>query len=102
MTKFLLKQGFSQSKSDYSLFTKVSKGLYTFILVYVEDLLITGDDTQSIVQIKAKLHEAFTIRDLGLARYFLGIKIARSSTSIFLNQGKYIVDILTDCNAPNS
>ena len=45
LTKFLLKQGFSQSKSDYSRFTKVSEGLCIFILVYIDDLLITRDDT---------------------------------------------------------
>jgi len=89
-------QGFCPSKSDYSLFTKVSEGHFTFILVYVDDLLITGDNVHSITEIKAKLHEAFTIKDLGLARYFLGIEIGRSSTGTFLNQRKYIMDILTD------
>jgi len=59
LTKLLLSQGFYQSKSDYSLFFKVSQGLCTFILVYVDDLLITGDDVSSITQIKAKLHEDF-------------------------------------------
>jgi len=96
LTKFLLKQGFCQSKSDYSLFSKVSQGLCTFILVYVDDLLITGDDVLTITQLKARLHEAFTIKDLGLARYFLGIEIARSTTGTFMNQRKYILDILAD------
>ena len=96
LTKFLLQQGFLQSKSDYSLFTKASAGHFTFILVYVDDLLIAGDDDHSIAAIKAKLHEAFTIKDLGHARYFLGIEIARSHTGTFVNQRKYIMDILTD------
>ena len=65
LTKFLLSQGFCQSKSDYSLFTKVSQGLFTSVLVYVDDLLIAGDDVHSITQLKVKLHEAFTIKDLG-------------------------------------
>ena len=64
--------------------------------MYVDDLLITGDDDQSITQIKASLHTAFTIKDLGLARYFLGIEIAKSNSGIFLNQRKYILDILVD------
>ena len=74
LTKFLLQQGFSQSKSDYSLFTKVFKGRFTFILVYVDDLLITGDDDQSIAHVKAKLHEAFTIKDLGMLATSLELK----------------------------
>ena len=67
LTKFLLKHGFRQSKSDYSLFTHVSQGCSIFILVYVDDLLIIGDDAQSIAHIKQALHETFTIKDLGLA-----------------------------------
>jgi len=96
LTKFLSKNGFRQSKSDYSLFTKTSKGLCTFILVYVNDLLIAGDDINNIIEIKALLHQAYTINDLGLARYFLGVEIARSSSGTFLNQRKYILDILSD------
>jgi len=87
LTKFLIQQGFTQFKNDYSLFTKVSKGLCTFILVYVDDLLITGDDAQSIAHIKASLHTTSTIKNLGLARYFCGIKMARSSSRIFLTKG---------------
>jgi len=75
LTKFLSKNGFRQSKSDYSLFTKASRGLCTFILVYVDDLLITGDDIQTITESKVLLHKAYTIKDLGLARHFLGIKL---------------------------
>ena len=74
----------------------MSQGLCTFILVYVDDLLITRDDVLSITQLKAKLHDAFTIKDLGLARCFLGIEIARSTTGTFMNQRKYILDILAD------
>jgi len=71
-------------------------GLYTFVLVYVDDLLITGSDHSTIATIKTDLHTAFTIKDLGLARYFLGIEIARSTQGTFLNQRKYILDILKD------
>jgi len=66
------------------------------LLVYVDDLLITGDDCHGITAIKQALHTAFTIKDLGLARYFLGIEIARSPKGTFLNQQKYILNILHD------
>jgi len=85
-----------QSKSDYSLFFRNSKGLLTFILVYVDDLLILGSNTSGIAQLKQDLNQDFTIKDLGMARYFLGIEIARSSTDTFLNQRKYVLDILSD------
>jgi len=67
-----------------------------FILVYVDDLLITGDDVEGIAAIKQDLHLAYTIKDLGLARYLLGIEISRTNFGTFLNQRKYILDILHD------
>jgi len=62
----------------------------------VDDLLIIGDDAAGITKLKQSLHTAFTIKDLGLARYFLGVEIARSSQGTLLNQRKYVLDILTD------
>jgi len=60
------------------------------------DDIITIDDNAGIAHIKQAQHSAYTIKDLGLARYFLGIEIARSKAGTFLNQRKYIPDILTD------
>ena len=79
LTKFLQHQGFCESKHDYSLFTRLHQGLSIFVLVYVDDLLITGDDVAGITKLKQSLHTVFTIKDVGLARYFLGVDIARSS-----------------------
>jgi len=67
LTKFLQSQDFVQSKSDYSLFTRDKMGLMICTLVYVDDLLITGDDVLGITQLKQDLHQTFTIKDLGLA-----------------------------------
>ena len=66
------------------------------MLVYVDDLLITGDDIHNITLLKQHLHAAFTIKDLGLARYFVGIKFARSSTSIILHNRNYILNTLAN------
>lgn len=65
--------------------------LYIYVLVYIDDLLITGNDVSGISKIKANFLSAFTIKDLGLARYFLGIEIARSSDGTFLNHRKYSI-----------
>ena len=89
-------KGFVQSKSDYSLFTRTNQGLLICILVYVDDLLITGNDVLGITHLKQALHQTFTIKDLGIARYFLGIELSRSSTGTLLNQRKYVMDILLD------
>jgi len=85
-TRFLLSKGFLQSKSDYSLFSKHHNGKQVFLLVYVDDLLIIGDDVDGIAAIKQALHLAYSIKDLGLARYFLCIEISRRAFSTFLNQ----------------
>jgi len=94
--KFLVSEGFKQSKSDYSLFSQECHGKYAHILVYIDDLLVSGDDENGITMIKQALHTTFTVKDLGLARFFLGIEISRSSTGTLLNQRKYALDILKD------
>lgn len=66
------------------------------VLVYVDDLIITGDDEECIAILKQELDRAFTIKDLGLMRYFLGIEVSRSPQGTMLNQRKYILDLLED------
>ena len=97
-----MSKGFHQSNSDYSLFTKISNGLHTFILVYTNDLLITSDDLQGINAIKHDLHSAFTIKDLEVTRYFWDLK-SRPSEGTFLNQRNtfWIFYMMQDSQEPN-
>lgn len=77
--------GFVQSKSDYALFGH-SKGLsFIALLVYVDDILITGNDAQCVVQLKQLLYTKFGIKDLGVLKYFLGLEVARNEKGISLN-----------------
>ncbi|XP_071694753.1 uncharacterized mitochondrial protein AtMg00810-like [Rutidosis leptorrhynchoides] len=96
LTKFLVQLGFIQSKHDYSLFVKNNNGIFTIALVYVDDILVTGNSTVDIQEVKQALDDKFTIKDLGLARYFLGIELCRTDKGTFLHQRKYILDLLTD------
>ncbi|GAA0174361.1 transmembrane signal receptor [Lithospermum erythrorhizon] len=66
------------------------------IIVYVADILITDISEQAMLEVKDYLHEQFTIKDLGVAKYFLEIEIARSQQEMYLTQKKYIRDILLD------
>ncbi|XP_059654844.1 uncharacterized mitochondrial protein AtMg00810-like [Cornus florida] len=66
------------------------------LLVYVDDIIITGNDIPRIAQVKLQLTKAFDVKDLGQLRYFLGIKVARSKQGISLSQMKYVLDLLQD------
>ncbi|KAK4390136.1 Retrovirus-related Pol polyprotein from transposon RE1 [Sesamum angolense] len=66
-----------------------------FLLVYVHDILDTSPSLPLIQEVKDYLHNLFTIKDIGNARYFLGLEIARGSASIYGAQTKYIMDIIT-------
>ncbi|GJV38731.1 ribonuclease H-like domain-containing protein [Tanacetum coccineum] len=96
LTCALVENGFSQSKSDYSLFTKSDNGVFLALLVYVDDIIITGNDTSEIEKFKEFLRTKFMIKDLGNLKYFLGIEVINTDKGICLNQRKYVLDLLTD------
>ncbi|KAM3251705.1 putative mitochondrial protein like [Capsicum annuum] len=66
-----------------------------FILVYVDDVIITGNNPSFLESIISKLGAEFAIRDLGPLSFFLGIQVTRHSIGIFLSQECYVSDILT-------
>jgi Reverse transcriptase (RNA-dependent DNA polymerase)/gag-polypeptide of LTR copia-type/Integrase core domain/GAG-pre-integrase domain/Retrotransposon gag protein len=88
--------GFKQSGADYSLFTLSNGASFTAVLVYVDDLVITGNDPTYLSSLKVHLNNLFHLKDLGCLKFFLGIEVARSTSGIFLCQRKYTLDILAD------
>ncbi|CAL9007107.1 unnamed protein product, partial [Prunus brigantina] len=88
--------GFSQSRADYSMFTHKHGKSFTIILLYVDDMIITGNDDDAIRNLKHFLGTCFKIKDLGPLKYFLGVEIARSKSGISFCQRKYTLDILED------
>ncbi|WJZ93217.1 hypothetical protein VitviT2T_012173 [Vitis vinifera] len=88
--------GFVQSKVDYLLFTCRKGKSFTALLIYVDDILITGNDANAIVALKQFLHSHFRIKDLGDLKYFLGIEVSRSKKGISITQRKYTLEILKD------
>nr|GEX76353.1 putative reverse transcriptase, RNA-dependent DNA polymerase, Gag-polypeptide of LTR copia-type [Tanacetum cinerariifolium] len=95
LTSFLLSLNFEQSKADYSLFTYQKAGVYVAILIYVDDVMIVGDNSEKIQQIKQQHDDEFSIKTLAL-KYFLGIEVAKTSDGLVLSQRKYILNILKD------
>ena len=82
--------GFSASAHDPALFVHLSARGRTLLLLYVDDMIITGDDSEYISFVKARLSEQFLMSDLGPLRYFLGIEVSSTSDAFFISQEKYI------------
>nr|CAN60149.1 hypothetical protein VITISV_016363 [Vitis vinifera] len=71
-------------------------GLCIYLVVYVDDIVITGSDQNDIQKLKQHLFTHFQTEDLGKLKYFLGIEIAQSSSGVVLSQRKYALDILEE------
>lgn len=90
----LLQLNFTQTKSDYSLFTKFHGSSTTIILAYVDDLLITRNDLTFVQHLKDELHKTFKIKDFGELKYFLGLEFTTTADGLYVSQRKYTLDIL--------
>ncbi|KAM2944179.1 hypothetical protein COP2_027257 [Malus domestica] len=98
LSSVLINVGFERSNADSSLFVRSGTAGTLVILVYVDDLIITGDNAEEIKELKHSLQQRFAIKDLGVLRYFLGIEMATSHKGFFLNQRKYVLDLLKEAN----
>lgn len=94
----LLAWGFQSSKCDVSLFFLKTSTLTVFVLVYVDDILVTGNDPTYLSQFISKLNQMFSLKDLEALSYFLGIEVQRTSHGMYLNQEKYITNLLKKFN----
>ena len=74
----LLEYGFEKNVKDHSLFAYNKGGVRIHVLIYVDDLIITGSSVTAINEFKEYLSNCFKMKDLGILRYFLGIEVARS------------------------
>jgi len=88
--------GLHRSEKDHSVFWRLHNGKRILLVVYVDDIVITGDDTIGIVSLKKHLHERFQTKDLGSLKYFLGIEVAKSKKGVHLSQRKYVLDMLSE------
>ncbi|CAA7408712.1 unnamed protein product [Spirodela intermedia] len=85
---------YRQSNGDHTLFFKHFRNEISILLVYVDDMILTGDDLLKIEMLNDKLSACFKIKRLENLKYFLGIEIADSRCGIFLSQLKYILNLL--------
>eukprot|EP00253_Pinus_taeda_P020111 PITA_20111 len=89
--------GFSKSEADPNLYQIVVEGKLLIIVLYVDDLILTGNELL-ILSCKEDLAREFEMKDLGLLHYFLGLEIWQCSDGLFVSQGKYAQEILEKFN----
>ncbi|XP_077252529.1 uncharacterized protein LOC143891919 [Tasmannia lanceolata] len=88
--------GLKQCAVDHSVFSYQSSTGCIMLIVYVDDIIITGSDLGGIRKLKAFLQKEFTTKDLGHLRYFLGIEVGYSSSGLSLSQRKYVLNLLEE------
>ncbi|CAN1266800.1 Retrovirus-related Pol polyprotein from transposon TNT 1-94 [Linum perenne] len=92
----LKSEGFHQSAADHSMFIYSTNEAMVILLVYVDDIILAGNDLQLITNVKHKLQQHFKVKDLGKLKYFLGLEIARNADGISMCQRKYCLELISD------
>eukprot|EP00253_Pinus_taeda_P025994 PITA_25994 len=94
MDSYLLSQNFVRCKYDSNVYFLKKIDSLLIIVLYVDDLLITGSSTSAITNIKTALHKQFSMTDMGLLHFFLGLEIHQRDSGITISQPKYAKDLL--------
>ncbi|XP_073266434.1 uncharacterized protein [Populus alba] len=94
LSDYLISLGFRASNVDPSLFIYSDGHDLIYLLVYVDDLLLTGNNSTLLRHLITLLNSEFKIRDLGSVHYFLGIEVTKTVMGLMLSQHKYTLDII--------
>ena len=92
---FLLSSGFKNSYVNASLFVFNVDGHILYFLVYVDDIIITGNNLAMVDRFVIALAQRFFLKDLKLLTFFLGIEVVPNTHGVLLSQRRYIQDLLT-------
>lgn len=105
LVSVLVDAGMRATAADPCLFTGTFEGMAIFVLVYVDDLLVTGPTAGAVAACKRALTEAFVVRDIGEPTYFLGMHVTRDKGAglLTLGQRQYVTKVLerfkmAECN----
>ncbi|KAF5467582.1 hypothetical protein F2P56_011820 [Juglans regia] len=93
--KVVKSHNYCQGQAYHTMFYRHTGGdKVAILIVYVDDIILTGDDSNELERLKKILAKEFEIKDLGNLKYFLGMEFARSKKGIFVSQRKYVLDLL--------
>ena len=95
-TKSIQQYGYKQARADHTLFYRSLSEKIMIVIVYVDDIVVTGNDRVEIERIKKKLACDFEMKDLGDLRNFLKMEVARNKNEISVSQPKYVLDLLKE------
>lgn len=90
----LVNWDFQHSRANPSLFFLHTNGKILYILIYVDDVLVTSNNVEYLKNFISDLSKNFSVKDIGMLHYFLGIQVRRTAKGFFLNQEQYITDLL--------
>ena len=98
----LVSLGFQKSPSEHAVYMRCSGDERLLLGVYVDDLVVTGSSKEAIAQFKHQMQSVFSMSDLGLLSYYLGIEVHQGDDAITLKQASYAAKIvdkagLTSC-----
>ena len=94
--------GYIASSYDSALFLHRTDKDIILLLLYVDDMIIIGDDLSGIQELKDFLSQQFEMKDLGHLSYFLGLEITHSTDGLYITQAKYASDLLSRAGLTDS
>jgi histone deacetylase 1/2 len=93
--------GFTSSKTDTSLFLYHKSGITLYVLIYVDDIIVTSSSDKAITALLKDLNDDFAIKDLGDLHFFLGLEVKKTESGLLLTQEKYARDLLDKVGMTN-
>eukprot|EP00253_Pinus_taeda_P024503 PITA_24503 len=95
---YLLENGFDKCEGEPTVYIKEKDGKLLIVVLYVDDVIFTGNDDYLIENFKVVMKEEFEMTDMGLLRYFLGIEVDQNENGIFISQARYVNEVLGKFN----
>jgi hypothetical protein len=101
---YILGLGFVRSMDDHCVYSKQVGNHFIYVVLYVDDMLLVGNNMDVIKEVKSQLSSKFYMKDLGVANFILGMEMKRDRVNrkLWLNKRKYVETILHRFNMHRS